>query len=168
MNDKSLIPEFGIKRENEERRDGGCAVIFDPANQKYAVGKGTDDGLLRLFGGGVDAKEDIKTGVFREVVEESGLHDFSRVEKIAEVSVHYHNNARNVNRVARATCFFAILKSADLVPTKLEEHEKFTLAWATAEEILANWRSRNENKDHDHWIYFLNKSAERLREIGVR
>lgn len=31
------IPEFGIKRENEERRDGGCAVVFDPQNQKYAV-----------------------------------------------------------------------------------------------------------------------------------
>jgi hypothetical protein len=24
------IPEFGIKRENEERRDGGCAIVFDP------------------------------------------------------------------------------------------------------------------------------------------
>jgi len=33
------IPEFGTKRENEGRRDGGCAVVFDPASQKYAVNK---------------------------------------------------------------------------------------------------------------------------------
>lgn len=45
------IPEFGIKRENEERRDGGCAFVFDPATQKYAVGEHHDGGLLRLFFG---------------------------------------------------------------------------------------------------------------------
>ena len=28
------ILEFGIKRENEERRDGGSGVIFDPKTQK--------------------------------------------------------------------------------------------------------------------------------------
>ncbi len=31
----SDILEFGIKRENEEQRDGGCAVVFDPVSQKY-------------------------------------------------------------------------------------------------------------------------------------
>ena len=31
------ILEFGIKRENEERRDGGCSVVFNPETQKYAV-----------------------------------------------------------------------------------------------------------------------------------
>ena len=45
------ILEFGIKRDNEERRDGGCAVVFDPVNQKYAVGK-LPDGNLWLFSGG--------------------------------------------------------------------------------------------------------------------
>ena len=42
------IPEFGIKREGEERRDGGCGVVFDPKSQKYAIGK-QDSGLFRLF-----------------------------------------------------------------------------------------------------------------------
>ncbi len=65
------MKEFGIKRENEERRDGGCGVVFDPETQRYAVGKNIDDGILRLFGGGVDKNEDIKDGVLREVIEES-------------------------------------------------------------------------------------------------
>lgn len=38
----SDILEFGIKRENEERRDGGCAVVFDPVSQKYAVNRISD------------------------------------------------------------------------------------------------------------------------------
>ena len=159
-------PEFGIKRENEERRDGGCAVVFDPISNKFAVGKQTENGLFRLFSGGVDANEDIEKGVLRELVEESGLHDFDHVEKIAQAMSHYHNTLRNVDRVAHATCFLVILKSADLVPVHLEEHEKFTLEWATADEILDNWNSKNEDKDYDHWIYFLNKSLEKLKELG--
>ena len=83
------IPEFGIKRENEERRDGGCGIVFDPETQKYGIGLQTEDGLFRLFSGGVDAGEDIQEGTLREVREERGLHDFLCVEKIAEAVTQY-------------------------------------------------------------------------------
>jgi 8-oxo-dGTP pyrophosphatase MutT (NUDIX family) len=160
------IPEFGIKRQNEERRDGGCAVVFDPATQKYAVGKQDKDGFLRLFSGGVGHAEDMQTGVLREVTEESGLHDFLHVEKIAEAFAHYHNSLRKVNRVAKATCFLVILRSISCMPVHLEEHEKFSLAWATADEILADWHARNTAKDYDHWIYFFKKSIARVEDLG--
>jgi ADP-ribose pyrophosphatase YjhB (NUDIX family) len=146
------IPEFGIKRENEERRDGGCGVVFDPETKKFAVGKQTKDGLFRLFSGGVDEGEDMQEGVLREVREESGLYDFEEVVKIAEAITHYHNNLRNVNRVAHAHCYLVVLKTADLQDVVLEEHEKFVLHWATAEEIYKNWNDRNENHNYDHWI----------------
>jgi 8-oxo-dGTP pyrophosphatase MutT (NUDIX family) len=162
----SSIPEFGIKRENEERRDGGCGVVFDPATQKYAVGKQHENGSFRLFSGGVSADEDIKEGILREVTEESGLHDFLYVEKIGEAFTHYYNSLRKVNRVAFATCFLIILKSADLKPVELEEHEKFSLTWATAEEILADFNARNDDKGNDHWIYFMNKAVKRAVELG--
>jgi len=158
------IPEFGIKRENEERRDGGCGVIFDPQTQKYAVGK-QENGRLRLFSGGVNPGEGIEDGVLREVREESGLYDFQYIEKIAEALCHFHNSLKNVNRIAHATCFLVVLKSNKLIPTQLEEHEKFTLDWSTPEEILENWKVRNQNKDHDHWIYFLKKAVVRLKEL---
>lgn len=160
------IPEFGTKRENEERRDGGCGVVFDPETQKYAVGKQHDNGSLRLFSGGVDANEDIKEGILREVTEESGLHDFEYVEKIGEALAHYHNTLRNVDRVAHATCFLVILKSIDLNKVNLEEHEKFSLVWATAAEIISDMEARNENKDNDHWIYFMKKAVVRAKELG--
>ncbi len=166
MEATDTIPEFGIKRENEERRDGGCAVVFDPATQLYAVGSQDDGGVYRLFSGGVDADEDIEKGILREVVEESGLHDFLHVEKMAQAFTHYYNNLKNVNRVAFATCYLVILKSADLVPVQLEEHEKFSLAWATADDILKNWELRNQDEDYSHWIYFFNKSRARARELG--
>ncbi|MDR3519664.1 MAG: NUDIX hydrolase [Candidatus Pacebacteria bacterium] len=159
------IPEFGIKREKEERRDGGCGVVFDPQSQKYAVGK-QESGLYRLFSGGVNVGEDIKDGVLREVREESGLSDFLYVEKIAEALCHFHNTLKNVDRVAHATCFLVILKSTKLMSTQLEAHEKFTLEWVTAQEILENWNSRNQEKDYDHWIYFFKKSIARAKELG--
>ncbi|MBI3888709.1 NUDIX hydrolase [Candidatus Nomurabacteria bacterium] len=159
------IPEFGIKRENEERRDGGCGVVFDPATQLYAVGE-DEIGRLRLFSGGVNPGEDIKDGVLREVREESGLYDFEYVEKIAEALCHFHNTLKNVDRVAYATCFLVILKSAKLVPTELEEHEKFVLVWKTPEEIMKDWELRNGQKDLDHWVYFFKKSIERIKELG--
>lgn len=166
MQAPEAIPEFGIQRENEERRDGGCAVIFDPTTQRYAVGERASDGLLLLFGGGVDSSEDMEQGVLREVGEESGLHNFLYTEKIGDVLTHYHNVNKNVNRVAHATCFLIILKSRSLVPTQLEAHERFVLAWARPEEILACWKSHNQNEDYSHWIYFLEKSVARAIELG--
>jgi hypothetical protein len=59
-----------------------------------------------------------------------------------------------------------ILKSTKLKPVELEDHEKFSLTWATAEEILSDWQSRNENKDNDHWIYFMKKAVSRAIELG--
>ncbi len=160
------IPEFGIKRENEERRDGGCAIVFDPKTRRFAVGVRPDNGLCILFAGGVNKGEDIKDGVLREVAEESGLHNFSHVEKVAEAITHYYNSAKRVNRVAHATCFLAILKDGDLVPTKLEAHETFVLNWKTADEICENWISRNKNKDYDHWLYFMDMAVARVKGLG--
>lgn len=162
---KSDLPEFGIKRDNEERRDGGCGIVFDPETQRYAVGV-QEDGRFRLFSGGVEEGEDVEQGILREVREESGLHDFQYTEKIGEALAHFHNVLKNVNRVAHARCYLVILKSSNLIPVKLEEHEKFKLAWATSGEILENWEQRNQNKDHDHWIYFLNKAVSRAKELG--
>ena len=77
--DRNIL-EFGIKREREERRDGGGAVIFDPETKKYAVYRRLDNSWMGLFGGGVDENEDIREGVLREITEESGLNDFYLVE----------------------------------------------------------------------------------------
>ena len=166
MNELKTIPEFGIKRENEERRDGGCAVVFDPETQKYAVNQIIGKDRFWLFSGGVEKDEDIKDGVLREVVEESGLYNFLYVEKIAEAKTHYHNSLKNVNRFAHATCFLVVLKNTDSHPTKLEEHEKFTLVWTTTKEVLSNLELNNTNGDRDHWIYFFKKSVNRAIELG--
>ncbi len=165
MNNEN-IPEFGIKRENEERRDGGCGVIFDPVISKYAVGLNKKDGAFWLFSGGVQAGEEMESAVLREIAEESGLYDFLHVEKIAEALCHYHNILKNVNRFAHATCFLVVLKSQKVMEIRPEEHEKFILAWATSQEIISNWESKNKEQGYDHWIYFLKKSMTRLKELG--
>ena len=61
--------------------------------------------------------------------EESGLCNFEKVERIETSYAHYFNQAKKVNRVARAECFLIILKSNETKPVQLEDHEKFTLAW---------------------------------------
>ncbi|MBU6321470.1 MAG: NUDIX hydrolase [Patescibacteria group bacterium] len=159
------IREFGTPREDEERRDGGCAVVYDPTAKQYAVGR-RGDGLLIFFSGGVEAGEDIIDGILREVREESGLHDFAHVEQIAEAMTHYRNEAKGVNRVAHATCLLAILASRGTLPTKLEAHEDFALEWASPEEIRANWAEHNGAHDLDHWLYFLERGVARLGELG--
>jgi len=165
MTEENIL-EFGIKRENEERRDGGCAVVFDPETQKYAVYLNRKNGLLGLYGGGIEQNEDDKDGTLRELTEESGLINFLHVEKVDKIYVHYFNSNKNVNRFAFAVCFLVILKNTECINTKLEEHEKFQLFWKAREEILENWKQRNENKDYDHWIYFLDKSTKRIEELG--
>ncbi len=161
-----MTPEFGIKRENEERRDGGCAFAYDPQTCTFAIARQHSDGVLRVYSGGVDVSEDIQVGILRELREESGLYDFGCIEKIAEAITHYYNSLRNVNRVAHATCFLVILNSTATQPVQLEEHEKFSLEWVTAQDILDNWNLHNENRDYDHWIYFFGKVQEKLKEMG--
>lgn len=165
METNNSIPEFGTKRENEERRDGGIGIVFDPKSQKYAVGKQLD-GMFRLFSGGVDASEDIQIGTLREVSEESGLSDFSYVENIGSAFCHYYNSLRKVNRVTHATCFLIILNNATPNETKLEAHETFSLYWTTAAEMVANWDERNGEHDLDHWMYFIKKAVTRAKELG--
>jgi hypothetical protein len=161
------IKEFGIKRDNEERRDGGCAVVFDPASQKYAVYRNLKDDLLGLYGGGFnDENESEQDGMLRELIEESGLYDFLHIEKIEKVLTHYYNSNKEINRVALATCFLVILKSTNLQPTKLEAHENFELKWVAPEEMLSNWKLRNNDKSYDHWFYFLEKSVNRAIKLG--
>lgn len=160
------ILEFGIKRKNEERRDGGFAIVFDPGSQKYAVGLQYENNSFRLFSGGLDDGEDVEEGIKREVVEESGLYNFEYTENMGAAMTHYYNTLRKVNRVAKATCLLIILRDASVKDIALEEHEKFELAWADAEAILADMESRNGNKDNDHWIYFFKKSVNRAIELG--
>lgn len=162
----NVIREFGIKRVDEERRDGGCAVVFDPSAQRYAVGEKSNGGFLMLFGGGVGAQEDIQKGTLREVFEESGLYDFQYVEKIDEALAHYHNSMRNVNRVTLVTCFLVILNSTNVKAVQHEEHERFKLSWATQKEIVSNWEKGNKNRDVDHWLYFFEKAVRRAVVLG--
>jgi len=164
---ESSIPEFGIKREDEERRDGGCGIVFDPKTQQFAVYKSKELGRLGFFAGGVEEGEDIQEGVLREVREESGLHNFKYTEKIAEALTHYYHTTKKLNRAAHATCFLVILENTDLKPTKLEEHEKFSLTWVTAKEIMDNLVLHNTNHDRDHWIYFFDIALTRLRALNL-
>ncbi len=166
MGEEDTILEFGIKRENEERRDGGCAVVFNPKTQLFAVSEGIGTGFLRLFAGGVNPGENLQEGILREVMEESGLCDFLYVEKIGKAYAHYYNSLRKVNRVTETTCLLVILQSTDLVDVLHEEHEKFFLVWKSAAEIFDDWKIRNENKDLDHWVYFFNKAIKRLKELN--
>lgn len=162
------IPEFGIKRPNEERRDGGCGIVYDPSSGRYAVGEHDTDGFLRLFSGGVDANEDLIGGILREIREESGLHNFAKVEKVAHALTHYHNTLHNVDRVAHATCLLVVLENTDTQSVELEEHEKFHLVWVTEDELVSNWQKHNTDHGVDHWLYFLDRAKTRLLGLGYK
>ena len=158
--------ETGIKRPNEERRDGGCAVIFDSKTQKYAFGR-LPDGKYDLYGGGVDKNEDLTKGILREVEEESGLYDFNHVETFDDAFVHYYNSKKKVARVARATCLFITLNSDKKKELHQESHEDYTLAWSNPDEVIRWWETNNQNHDYDHWIIFLTKGVARAVELGL-
>ncbi len=160
-----IAPEFGLKRENEEERNGGCGIVFDPKTQKYAVGL-QKNGAFRLFSGGVDSGEDIKTGILREVEEESGLYDFKKVEFVGTAYTHYYNSLRKVNRSAWATCFLVILNSTEEKKVHHEEHEDFDLTWVSGKELLDNILAHNGGHDNDHWVWFITNSIARIIELG--
>lgn len=159
------IPEFGIVRENEERRDGGCAIVYDPIGKKYGVAFRPNNHYHGLFGGGFDENEEPEKGVLRELREESGLCNYGLVEKVGEAYAHYFNKVKNVNRVAHTVCYLVVLTNSETVPTAQEEHENFTLGFVTKEELLFNWKEKSTNSDVDHWIYYPEKASKRIEEL---
>lgn len=161
------IPEFGIKRENEERRDGGCAVVYDPKTKKYAVALRPNSHYHGLFGGGFDEDEDPQAGVLRELREESGLCNYEIVEKVGEAYARYYNTVKKVNRIAHTVCYLVVLANGKTIPTEHEEHENFTLGFVTKEELLLNWYEKSTNGDVDHWIYYLEKASKRIEELAL-
>ncbi|PIR92071.1 hypothetical protein COU01_03755, partial [Candidatus Falkowbacteria bacterium CG10_big_fil_rev_8_21_14_0_10_44_15] len=160
-----IAPETGNKRDGENVVQGGCGVVFDPKRQKYAVAA-WNNGMIGLFSGNVGKTEDEQAGILREVTEESGLHDFLHIEKIATAYPHYYNSAKNSNRHGSAACYLAVLKTANMRPTKREAHEKFELQWHSPAEILNNWRKYNQKNDLDHWVWFLRQAVGKAIELG--
>ena len=160
-----IAPETGNKRDGENVVQGGCGVVFDPKSQKYAVAA-WNNGMIGLFSGNVGKTEDEQAGILREVTEESGLHDFLHIEKIATAYPHYYNSAKNSNRHGSAACYLAVLKTANMRPTKREAHEKFELQWHSPAEILNNWLKYNQKNDLDHWVWFLRQAVGKAIELG--
>ena len=160
-----IARETGIKRENEEFRNGGAAVVFDPASQKYAIAK-FPDGKPLLFAGGVDDGESVHDGVLREVREESGLVNFKYVEDIEISYAHYYNTLKNVNRVARSECLLVVLENTEVLPTTKEAHENFELDFMSAEDIRAWWVANDDSDGFKHYIRFLDESVARAIELG--
>jgi len=158
--------ETGLKRENEERRDGGCGIIFDSKSQKYAVLEEEDSGFLGFCAGGLQADKNEQTEVIREIEEESGLYNFCHIEKISTAFSHFYNSLKNVNRFAHAVCYLFVLESTDVKPTKLEVHEKYKLVWKNPAEIEQNWIKQNRQADTEHWVYFLHQAVARTVELG--
>ncbi len=161
---KVIAKETGTKRENEQFADGWAWVVFDPVNQKYAMAEFAD-GRLLLFAGWVNEWETVYDAILREVREESGLFDFAYSEHIETSYAHYYNTAKQINRYARAECLLIILNSAQTHTTGLEEHEKFTLTWKSAQEVLSNWNERNTDGSLDHYIRFFTESVARAIKL---
>lgn len=160
-----IAPETGRKREDETFAEGGCAVVFDPQSQKYAFAK-LENGWKCFFAGGVNPDENLDRGILREVEEESGLYDIQHYEEIATAYGHYRNVLKQTNRMAKATCLLVILSSIDAKQTKLEDHEKFSTVWLSAEEVLEEWEAHTEG-DYDHYAYFLKQAVARAIELEV-
>ncbi len=158
-----IAKETGEKRSNEELRNGGASVVFDPKRQKYAFAKWNDDGRLGLFGGGFDKDENVEAGVLRELKEESGFVNYKYVEQIDVVYTHYYNKARKVNRVAKAYALLVILENDETVDVELEEHENFDNVWLDPEDVLDLWEG---DSDYEHYIQFMHNGVARAIELG--
>ena len=163
---KVVCLETGNKHPNEERRDGGGGIVFDPKQQKYAFAKWNTHGGYSMFAGGVDAGENIQDGSLREVREESGLANFSHVEKIETIFAHYFNKAKEKYRVTSATCYLCIAENTDTGDHHRESHEQFDVVWTSAAEVLDWWIKNDGQGDYTHSIRFLIEGVARAIELG--
>jgi len=161
-----IAPETGELRKDEVFSDGGCGVVFDPETQKYAMAEWSD-GRLNFFAGGPEPEDvTIRDTILREVVEESGLHDFKEDHFICTTYPHYYHTAKKLNRVARAEAHLLILESRDTREVQLMDHEQFVLVWKDADEIREKWESMNQDGGYTHYLMSLRHGVAKAIELG--
>ncbi len=163
-----VAKETGTKTGEEIKKRGGCAIVFDPKAQKYAVIKRAD-GLLAFYSGGANEGENLFDCVQRELKEESGFYNYDLVEQLGHAYTNYYNSVKKHRVCGLALCNLVVLKNNDRLPLQLEDHEKeFETVWVTPDEMLDNWLEHSYNDGSlDHWRWFLNLGVSRLKELGI-
>lgn len=158
--------ETGQKREDEIFKDGGAGIVFDPQQQKYAVAKWRDNGRVTFLAGGKEEDETAHEATLREVKQESGLFNFREIHKLGVAYPHFYNEAKNLNRFARAEFVLIILENSEMRESIQEPHENFELVWMTAEEINNAYKKQNSGSDYEHYLYFLHQGVAKAIELG--
>jgi leucyl-tRNA synthetase len=163
-----VAKETGTRVGDEIKKRGGCAIVFDPKEQKYALLKRAD-GMFAFYSGGANENESLFDCVQRELREEGGFHNFETVEPLAHAYTNYYNSVKKHRVCGLALCNLVVLKNTDRLPLKLEEHESgFETVWATPDEILKNWQKFSYGDGSlDHWRWFLNLGVARLKELQI-
>jgi leucyl-tRNA synthetase len=162
-----VVKETGTPNKDAIEKRGGCAVVFDPGQQKYAALE-RKDGVLIFCSGGANDGESLYDSVLRETKEESGLHNYSHVEQVAHAYTNYFNNVKKHRVCGLALCNLVILEDTHRLPLGREDHEKsFSLKWVSPEEIYKSWEKDSSNDgSFDHWRWFLSQAVARAIVLG--
>lgn len=121
------IPQFGKPLEPCTERPGAYAVIFNETGQLLVV---TAKNRYHLPGGGIDAGEDPKTAVVREVMEETG---YSMIITRELGQAHQFLDTADLGPINKLGMYFLGTVSQDAQLNQSTDHEH---TWISTEDFF--------------------------------
>lgn len=116
-------------------RNATINVVYDPKTNKYLCLKWKHEPWTTFITGGVEVGEDPEISARREIAEETGYTDLTRVGNLGQSQSNFYASHKGVNRIANNTLFLFELASDAQEKVSEEEEAKHDRVWLSREEI---------------------------------
>lgn len=159
--EKDVYPERVVSEGIEySDRETGKAIVLNDENKIALVGN-EQNHFLQLPGGGIDAGEDIKSGIIRECLEETGF----TAKIIDEVGCIDDYRSRDKKHCINY-CYTVEVDGAksDTKHTEDEANIGMYAKWVTIEEALGIFRRQKKELD-DGKVTFYNTGFNIVRDL---
>ncbi|MCA9348556.1 class I tRNA ligase family protein, partial [Candidatus Saccharibacteria bacterium] len=154
-----VAPEFGNPLVDAVDVTGPVVLGYDPETDRFMSLINTKNDMRWLASGGLEDGESYETAALRELKEEAGFENVSKLIQLGGPTYSYYFNPnKNSNRRSFSYLYMAVIDETEQNKQMLEEHEAYRVDWSKLDEIIADFN--NEPEGRGHWLIGMERARE--------
>ncbi len=155
-----VAQDFGIPLENTVDVTGAVVIVYDEKAQKFIGVVTKSNKGLWLNGGGSEDGETFEQTAIRELKEETGFSEYSKMVPLGEpVYSHYFNDVKKIAKRSYGQGFIFFVDKDKQGEPAHEDHEKdFEIGWYTYDELVTGVTKVGGGVDH--WLEMLSRAKQ--------
>ncbi len=150
--------DFGVPLPDCKDVSGVNVIGYDPKTKQFMGlhNKNTDQAWL--VGGGREDGETYEATALRELAEEAGYHNVTKLIQLGDLHYsYYYNDNKKSNRRASSYNYLAIVSESEQAKKHNESHEDFEVRWQTIDELRRGIEATKGGVEH--WLYAVDEAV---------